>query len=135
MRFYSIVSGISYEVTPDDYEYNGPNLRNRRVVRGISAKFHNHMYDSVEAQKANRWPDDVREMVEDYLLNHENFNTQWLQTVPETDGEAKAKEFSETKICVSRTVTDEGVVDCDKEALEGEFYCKAHMPALEPVKS
>jgi hypothetical protein len=135
VKFYSIVSGISYEVIAADYEYNGPNLRNRKLVPGITARFSNHMYDTKEAQKVNKWSDETREMVEYYLLNHENFNTQWLQTVPESEAESKAKEFTETGTCISRTVTDEGIVDCDQPAEEGEFYCKRHMSAMEPVKN
>ena len=135
MRFYSIVSNISYEVTPDHWEYHGPDARNREKVRGITARFSSHMYDTKAQQELNGWDDETREMVENYLKNHENYDTSWLQSVPETEAESKAKEFVNTNICISRTVTDEGVVDCDQQAVDGEFYCKRHLPVGEPVRS
>lgn len=131
MRFYSIVSNINYEITPDHWEYHGPDIRNREKVRGVTAHFSNHMFDT----NAQDYDDETREMVEKYLTSHENYNTQWLQSVPETDAESKAKEFTETGICISRTVTDEGVVDCEQQAVEGEFYCARHLPVKEPARS
>lgn len=135
MKFYSIVSGISYEIIAADYEYNGPNLRNRKLVPGITAKFHNHMYDTKEAQQVNHWDDKTRDLVEDYLLQHENFNTQWLQVVPESESERRANEFKDTGTCISRTVTDEGIIDCDELAVDGQFYCKRHLPVSEEANA
>ena len=133
MRFYSIVSNINYEVIPTDYEYIGPN--HRKKVPGISARFHSHMFDTKQAQETLKWTDDQRTLVEDYLLGHENFNTAWLQLVPESEPEMRAKEFEEQKICISRTVTDEGVVDCDQQAVEGQYYCKRHLATLSEVNA
>lgn len=133
MKFYSIVRNINYEVIPTDWEYIGPN--HKRKVPGISARFHDHMFDTKEQAQKQGWDDKTRDMVEDYLLQHENFNTQWLQIIPESEAERAANEFKQTQVCISRTVTDEGVVNCDQPVVEGQFYCKRHLPVSEEANA
>ncbi len=133
MKFYSIVRNINYEVIATDWEYIGPN--HRRKVPGISARFHDHMFDTKADGEKLGWDEKTRDMVEDYLLQHENFNTQWLQIVPESESERRAGEFEAQKICISRTVSDEGIIDCDQKAVEGQFYCKRHLPVSEEANA
>lgn len=128
MKFYSIVSNINYEVTPDHYEYHGPDIRNREKVKGVTAHFVDHLFDT----EGQGYDDATKEQVEAYLMAHENFNTQWLQLLTE-EPERKFVEFAETGICISRIVTDEGVVDCDQQAVQGEFYCSRHLAVPEAV--
>ncbi len=135
MRFYSIVGSINYEIVPTRYVYHGPDRVNREKVPGISARFHDHMYDTKAQRELNHWDDATRILVEDSLMNHENFNTQWLQVVPDMEVEKTADDIAEAGMCISRTVTDEGVVDCDQQAIEGQFYCKRHLPVPSEVSA
>jgi len=130
--FMSQFENMTYVVRPK-WEQVHPVSGRVTPVPGLSVNFRGRgrLWDSESAQKTNRWSDEERKQVEDYLLNHTDFGHHlWLapgQVAPEG---YKTNATPEELRC-SHFVTEKGEIrQCKNPALVGEEFCGTHKPSL-----
>lgn len=148
MRFRHRLYDMRYVIVADD---SGRDQWGQvRRITGIAAKFDNYFFDSGAAARTYRWDDDTREMVEKYLLTHEDFNKRggrgfFLdigQEIPsyylEEMGDAiKLDPFAQITIgvpgpdarlaCTVTVITPGGPAElCGREVSEGHRFCSLH---------
>jgi hypothetical protein len=139
MLFISSFDSGMYTVDPTYYELSGPH---RNKVQGLHANFRNHMFDSADAQKQERWTDEQRERVETYLLEHEDFVKSGETIVmPELraairladDVLTEPQEKVAGQRCLFTVPVDGGMLDVCGAAVEteGEMYCDKHLKEIE----
>lgn len=148
MRFRHRLYDMRYVIVPDDSGRD--NWGQVRRIQGIAAKFDNYFFDSGAAQRVYRWDDDTREMVEKYLLTHEDFNKRggrgfFLdigQDIPsyylEELGEViKLDPFAQAVagipgpdarlMCTVTVITPGGPAElCGRDVREGHRFCSLH---------
>lgn len=109
-----------------------------QTVWGIRAVFRNGVFDSEIAQRDNRWDDETREMVEEYLLSHPEHGVPKGHFVVASNDE----KMPDTKItenvpdvdqCIATYETPDGAELCGRAVLPGQDYCKEHAPVREAV--
>lgn len=120
MRFSSTGDHVRYTVIPKDYELQG---NHKKILPGsLAAEFFQHEFDSEKAQKSNRWTDEQRVQVEDYLKDHPDFGFQ----IWEVDELVAGINFSGQR-CLFSVPTEGGVIDvCGEPAIEDSLYCAKH---------
>ena len=108
-------------------------------IPGVRATFtgRSHIFDSETAQQKFRWSDDLREQVEEYLLNHEDFGRDFYLAPdePMTDRVrellSKVTPNSETPFfkCSKIITKDDGFDQCPNMAVLGKDFCETHLPS------
>lgn len=135
MLFWSRLRNPHYVVVASDYDYFGPNGRNRKLVPGIAADFvplpgnAGSQFDSEAAQRAFRWDDETREMVEQHLLSHADFGHE-IHLLSEPDpGQAPAEPAK--SVCMLMIPGAEGVRVCGQATAPGSPFCPEHQLQIE----
>lgn len=120
MRFSSKYGHARYTVIPKDYELVG---HHKKILPGsLAAEFTNHTFDSEKAQKVNRWTDEQRQDVEEYLTDHVAFGHEFWATEQLTEG----VNFSGQK-CLFVVPMPDGTLDvCGMQAEVDSEYCSKH---------
>jgi hypothetical protein len=144
MRFLSSLAAPIYVIVPTDFGYMPGGTR--RVVRGLRAEFKGHMFDTERAQKGLRWSDDERKLVEQSLLEHEDFERGRIMALrPGADPEGRKPRLyladgpdaarldtdvtpapEQKPRCIFLMATDEGAEQCSRPAKADGIYCAQH---------
>lgn len=128
MRFVSAAIRAKYVVAghPKHVVMNGPTPV---VQPGLSARFFGHVCDTEKMQKELGWTDDERELVEEYLMGHRDFNRPggfYLETI--ADGEQPKVDARATR-CLSFFRNEDGEAEqCPNETVGDTDYCAQHQP-------
>lgn len=112
----------------------------RRVTRPLRAEFHDHLFDSVEAQKRYQWTDEERELVERAIMNNPRFMAPnavlgfprfYLHEL-ETQPQAPATRPATSGLLCMWSVPDPSgdTVLCRQPVAEGQDYCEEHLNVL-----
>lgn len=140
MKFRSKYPDRVYVVQPADYMYDG--RQQRRLVRGLRVEFRAGFFDSVRAQERNGWTDEERDIVEHFLLNHDDFNRHarfgrgglYLDDAQDPTLPAEVKQQVQTadaqRRCILTIRDEDGIEQCGNQAAEGSDYCEVHQRAL-----
>lgn len=126
MQFWSKYDRARYVVTPTYWEIVGPH---RQQVKGIAAEFREHHFDSETGQIENRWTDEVRGEVEQYLQSHYDFG-KTMRLVSDTDTEM-ATAAAAVPTCLFRVTIDGEVDACGRPAVSADGYCQKHASMVE----
>lgn len=131
-------------VIPKDYEIVAGH---KRLVRGLSAEFEDHLFDSYKAQKAHRWTDEQRIEVENFLMEHEEYGRGIYPATLEMpskyaapvqpDGTAiePEREVAEAveaivlendPFCIVTFATPQGAQRCQNRHVKGTSFCSVH---------
>lgn len=104
---------------------------------GVKAVFRNGHFDSEKAQQEYHWDDETREMVEEYLLAHEDHGKpKGFYVDPERSAEdtfVVPEEVRQGDTCIATYETVDGAELCGRPTLAGQDYCKEHAPIREAV--
>lgn len=108
-------------------------------IPGVRATFtgKSHIFDSETAQQKFRWSDELREQVEEYLINHSDFGRDFYLAPdePMTDRIRekmdKARPVSDTPFfrCSKIIPKGDGFDQCESMAVLGGDFCEAHLPS------
>lgn len=142
MRFSARHGALRLVYIPREYEIiHG----HRKLIRGMDAQFSDHMFDSVQAQKANRWSDDERRELEVYIMEHPDFGRGiypvegYGYTTGEAEGEVSIEPISEEHIqeglCVVTFATPYGSQPCANRSRAGSEFCAVHAKYGEAAKA
>lgn len=75
-----------YTVSPTYYEFHQLSTGAvKQKVEGVHVYFVEGMFDSHDGQKREKWSDETRELVENWLLNHEEYGIQFVRDAAETE--------------------------------------------------
>lgn len=125
-------------VIPKDYEIVAGH---KRLVRGLDAQFEDHSFDSRLAQKRNRWTDEQRLEVEQFLLESEDFGRPggiYLADVPDFKpepqvqadgsvvGEIDSRAHGSDDACIVTFATPFGAQRCVNKRLGDTMFCASH---------
>jgi hypothetical protein len=117
MRFLSRNAGAKYIVRAGYYEYVGQH----KILRpGVAAKFTAGMFDSEIEAKKNGWDADLRQEVENHLLNHPDYGI--TMYVP---GETDVAETAPSG-CKFGVPSESGFSPCGAKTTEDSWYCVRH---------
>lgn len=128
MRFISVAKRAKYVVSghPKYVEMRGPTPI---VQPGLSARFFGNVCDTEKMQKELGWTDEERQIVEEYLLNHKDFNRPggfYLEVEP--DAAAPKRDLTVTR-CLAFFRNEAGESEqCPNQTLEESDYCAEHQP-------
>jgi hypothetical protein len=126
VQFWSRYDRARYVVEPTYWEIVGPH---RQQVKGIAAEFNDHLFDSDAAQALNRWSDEVKAAVEEYLQAHYDFGkTMRLVTSQDT---VMAGSIAAVPTCLFRVTIDGEVDACGRPAVSEDGYCQKHASMVE----
>lgn len=126
MRFLSAAIRAKYVVKPKYTVMNGPTPV---AVSGLQARFFGHIFDSEKSQRELGWTNEERELVEEHLLNHRDFNRHGGFYL-ETDG-VQAAPRSGVKRCIAFFRNESGESEqCPREPLDGSDYCDEHKAVM-----
>lgn len=139
MRFRSTAKNAVVVVRAGDAELIPGTTRVRRI-QPIRAEFKNFFFDSVAAQQKFRWTNEERELVEQSLIDHPDFQPPnprlgrprfYLvedEARPITQEQATAEvERAPVFGCVYSWVGSNGDSEmCPRKALEGSDFCEEH---------
>lgn len=126
MQFWSKYDRALYTISPTYPKLNGPH---RELIQGIHAQFLDHLFDSELAQLENRWSDEVRSEVEEYLQAHYDFG-KTMRLVTEEDT-ALAGMAATIPTCLFRVTIDGEVDACGRPAVSEDGYCQKHASMVE----
>jgi hypothetical protein len=132
MKFFSRYDRAVYFVRQADYRYEG---QRRILIEGLTAEFTprpggGSIFDTERAAKVLRWSAEDRDLVESYLLNHEDFGASLNRFVdPDEDAAAAAKDAPKA-VCIVIVPQENGEVSvCGKPAVK-ETWCAEHLAEM-----
>ena len=138
MRFSSRSPNFTKVCEPKRQVYL-PNGEKGDVTTGLQARFVNHHFDSLEAQRRNGWTDEQRNTVEQKLLSMYGFGTAGSgvyldEHQPEEGGEqeavvpaaAEASVAPSADRCIYTVPTAEGTEQCSRQARANGDFCNEH---------
>lgn len=126
MRFISAARRAKYVVAghPRYTEHVGPTPV---VMPGLTARFFGHVCDTEKSQRELGWKDEERELVENYLMQHKDFNHPggfYLETLVDAEPVRTL-----TTRCISFFRNEEGEAEqCPNPTVEGSDHCAQHQP-------
>ncbi len=128
MRFRAVrFVDARYTVSPTYWKYHTTETGGaKEKIPGIHVLFTNGMTDTVEMQRRFKWSDEVREMVENWLLNHEEYGIKFVRDAGETE---TIKPASTAQWCDFILITENGSQMCGVSVTEGS-RCGAHQPEM-----
>lgn len=115
-----------FAVAPDYYSYHqvaGQSIRTKNI--GVHVNFVNGLFDSVEAQRREKWSDETREMVENWLLNHEEYGVNFVRDA----SEQTIKPSATTGYCDFLLISENGTQMCGLPVTEGT-RCGQHQEEM-----
>lgn len=136
MRFVSRFTQIDYVVQPSQAQYSALGTRMPNTP-SVNAKFRNHTFDSLVAQKQEHWSDEMREAVENHLLAHGDMTGGGLYVAgrePDSftlTAEQKARGLA----CVATlTAPDGSTIMCGKRPVIRDDMCAEHVAMFLPAE-
>lgn len=140
MRFIHNTNKIEYVVRPSQHQFSqmGTRMANSQ---SITAKFRNNVFDSVTAEKSERWdkmspkedPHQIRLSVEEYLLSHGDMNGGGLYVEGTQPGNLlTSPDVKNAELGCAATITapDGSLVLCAKRPVVREDMCAEHAAAF-----
>jgi hypothetical protein len=128
MRFYSKYDRIEYVVIAKQHETVGTH---RRTTRGLTAKFHNHYFDSEVAAKDLQWSEEDRKTVERHLLEHGDMGIHLYVATDKPKDAPIDTELQPLTRCIATVATADGSQLCGEPALDGKDLCEIHQKEFE----
>lgn len=114
-----------YTVSPDHWAYHQTVGGGRREkVKGTHVYFVNGMFDSIDGQKREKWSDETREVVENWMLNHEEYGVQFVRDLAEVE---VVKPAASIVWCDFIHISENGTQMCGLPVTEGS-RCGQHQP-------
>lgn len=129
MRFVSVAKRAKYVVAghPKHVTMNGPTPI---VQPGLTARFFGNVCDTRKSQSEQGWTDDEREIVENYLMGHKDFNHPggfYLEVAPD----AVAPRGAMATRCLAFFRNEAGESEqCPNPTLEDSDHCAQHQPVV-----
>lgn len=106
-----------------------------QIVPGIRVVFEGpqRIFDSEKAALRNGWDDETRELVEDFLLSHDEYGHGIYlapgQQLPESKRTtARVVPEAQQRRCLQMAIVDGDLVQCDKPPSVGRDFCYEHDP-------
>lgn len=136
MRFVSRFNAITYVVQPSQHQFSplGSRMPNTPSVK---AQFKNHMFDSVHAQKAEHWSDEIRVHVENHLKSHGDMRGGGLYVEgmePDTLILSPEQEARGLSCVATLTAPDGSTIMCGKRPVIRDDMCAEHVAMFLPVE-
>jgi len=134
--FVHFIANMKYVLRPAARQVIDGIPHNRRALR---ADFKHHRWDSLQAQKNNHWTDEERVMLEQYLLDHNDFGRpRGLSLEGHTlDAMREAQvAIPQMKLRCAAFFPNPSTGEseqCTEEPLEDEDYCSKHKAEIDAI--
>lgn len=134
MRFRCEYQNITYTIRP---AYTKVEAGVPVPVKGLRARFVNHLLDTEKAARDNFWTNEERDLVEQTLLRHPDFDRGKIRPDAETAddfaryAEMADKAASATVHCIATFETPEGAEPCGRSVVGETDYCLEHIGAVQ----
>ena len=106
-------------------------------VKGLRAQFANHIFDSVKAARDNYWTEEERNLVEQTILRHPDFDRGFIKPAEESVedfaryAEMADKAANATARCIATFETPNGAEPCGRSVTGDTDYCLEHIGAAQ----
>jgi hypothetical protein len=135
MKFLSAFESIDYVIKPSRPQLiNGVQYPPTEAIR---AEFKRHVFDSERAQAIHAWTDEVRELVEQRLLNHPDFGRRRASQSGLANTLSVAKDHADyqgpdpsSATCIVVVPSADGAEQCGDAVVPGAVYCSKHLNEL-----